>query len=93
MKRSLLLAASLLVVACDKPADLKPEDPASKNATTTGAAQTPQTAATPTPAPPVAIADGDLVTPADFEETAEKAITKASYKTELAAIETELGKD
>jgi hypothetical protein len=92
MKRSMmLLAATLFVMACDKPAEQKPDDPASKNATTTGA-QSAQTAATPTPAP-VTIADSDLATPADFEEAAEKSITKASYKTELASLETELGKE
>ena len=92
MKRSMmLLAAGLLAMACDKPADPKPDDPASKNATTTGAASAAPTAA---PAPVVVtIADGDLSTPADFEEAAEKSITKASYKTELAALETELGKE
>jgi hypothetical protein len=89
MKRSMmLLAASLLAMACDKPAEQKPDDPASKNATTTSA-QPVQTAAP----PPVTIADGDLATPADFEEAAEKSITKASYKTELASLETELGKE
>jgi hypothetical protein len=90
MKRSMmLLAASLLAMACDKPAEQKQDDPASKNATTTSAQPT-QTAATP---PPVTIADSDLSTPADFEEAAEKSITKASYKTELASLETELGKE
>jgi hypothetical protein len=91
MKRSMiLLAASLLVMACDKPAEQKPDDPASKNATTTGAQ--PTDTAAPTPAP-VTIADSDLATSADFEEAAEKSITKASYKMELASLETELGKE
>jgi len=91
----LLAAASLFVLAaCDKPAstEVKPEDP-SKNTTTTNAAAT---AATPAIAPapaPVTIEDSVLSTPADFEETAEKAITPKTYKAELATLEGDLAKD
>jgi hypothetical protein len=90
----LLFAAALCVAACDKSTpETKPEDPASKNATTTGAsAAVPTTAATPVATPPV-IVDSDLATPADFEEAAEKAISKANYKTELAVIEAEIAKE
>jgi hypothetical protein len=93
MKLSFILVAAsvLALVACDnKPADPKPDDPASKNSTTTGATQT---AATPAPLPPTVIADGDLSTPADFEETAEKSISKTTYKAELASLETDIAKD
>lgn len=94
MNRSMtmLLAASLFAIAaCDKPAETKADDPASKNATTTGATATAvTTAATPTP---LTIADTDLSTPADFEETAEKAISKANYKTELTALEADVAKE
>lgn len=90
----MLLAASLFAIsACDKPAETKPEDPASKNATTTGATTT-AAVATPTPTPtPLTIADTDLSTPTDFEESAEKAITKTTYKAELSALETDLAKE
>ena len=93
MNRTMMLvAASLLAItACDKPAETKPEDPASKNATTTGATATP--AATPTGAVAPAIADSDLSTPADFEESAEKAISKSNYKTELSSLETDLASE
>lgn len=95
MKRSIiatLMVAALAVAACeDKTA--KPEDPASKNSTTGATATTPTTTAT-TPAPaPVVIADSDLSTPADFEESAEKAITKQNYKAEIATLEKDLGKE
>jgi hypothetical protein len=92
MNRSLMLVAAgiLAIAACDnKPTtETKPDDPTSKNATT-GATTT---AATTAAAPPV-IADTDLATPADFEETAEKAISKATYKTELSALETDIAKE
>ena len=93
MNRALtILAAGLLALAAceNKPAtETKPEDPASKNATTTGATAT---AATTAATPPV-IADSDLSTPADFEETAEKAISKTNYKAELASLEADIAKD
>lgn len=83
----LLAAVALTLAACDdKKAETPPEDPANKNATTTGAT----TAAA---AQPVTIDDNDLSTPADFEETAEKAITKANYKQELAGLETDIAKE
>jgi hypothetical protein len=89
------MSALFAVAACDKPAsqDVKTED---KNATTTtnATATAATTAVTPTPAPaPVTISDGDLSTPADFEETAEKAITAKTYKAELATLESDLAKD
>jgi hypothetical protein len=93
MNRTLMILAAGLfaVAACDKPStpETKPDDPASKNATTTGATTTAATTA----AAPVVIADSDLSTPADFEETAEKAISKANYKTELASLETDIAKE
>jgi hypothetical protein len=92
MKRSMmLLAAGLLALAaCDKPAtpETKTDDPNAKHTETTGATTT---VATTPPAPP-AIADSDLATPADFEEAAEKAISKTNYKAELAAIEADIAK-
>jgi hypothetical protein len=79
------------LAACDKPADTKTEDPAGKNVTNTTNA-TATAAATAAPAP-VTINDTDVATPADFEETAEKAITAKNYKAELTTMETELAKD
>jgi hypothetical protein len=89
---SCLVACALALAACDKPAGTT-DDPASKNApaeTTTAAATAPTTAATTTT---VAIAESDLSTPADFEESAEKAITAKNYKTELKTLETEVAKE
>ena len=81
--------ALLALAACDdKKPETKPEDPAVKNATTTTTA----TASAPTPAA-VTINDSDLSTPADFEESAEKSITKANYKAELATLEGDIAKD
>ena len=96
MKSVILTAVCLLALAaCDKPAsnDPKPED---KNAPTTTNATTTSTAAvtTTTPAPaPVTIAEGDLSTPADFEESAEKAITTKNYKAELTTLEADIAKE
>lgn len=39
---------------------------------------------------PAALADSDLPVQADYEEEAEKAITPASYKAELDALEKEI---
>jgi hypothetical protein len=90
MNRAMIvLFAALAVAACE---EKKADAPAVNPAEAKNAAQTAQTAATPAPQP-VAIADSDLVTPADFEETAEKAITKANYKTELASLETDISKE
>ena len=95
MKRVITLfgcAALLALAACeDKKTETKPEDPSVKNATTTTTA-TASVAATATAAP-VAINDSDLSTPADFEESAEKAISKANYKAELATLEGDIAKD
>jgi hypothetical protein len=63
----------------------------SKNSTTGATTTTATTTATP-PAP-VAIADTDLSTPADFEEAAEKAITAKNYKAEIATIEKDIDKE
>ena len=95
MKNAILTALCLLALAaCDKPAttETKPEE---KNApTTTNATATATAATTATPAAtPVTINDSDLSTPADFEETAEKAITAKNYKTELSTLETEIAKE
>ena len=97
MKRvALLIGAALCVLAAaceDKKPDTKPEDPSVKNATTTTTA-TASVAATTTAAPAaVSINDGDLSTPADFEESAEKAINKANYKAELATLEGDISKE
>jgi hypothetical protein len=93
-----LIVTTLCLVAlaaCDKPADngAKPDE---KNAPTTTNASA--TAATPAPAvvpaaAPVTIVDGDLATPADFEEAAEKAITAKTYKADLAALEADVAKE
>ena len=94
MNRALMILAAgvLAIAACDKPStpETKADDPASKNATTTGATTTVATTAA---AAPTVIEDTDLATPADFEETAEKAISKANYKTELASLETDIAKE
>jgi len=96
--KSLILTAACMfaLVACDKPAatESKVDDPAKNTTTTNGTT----TAATPTVAPapmPVAVAvdDSILSTPADFEESAEKAITAKTYKAELATLEADLAKD
>jgi hypothetical protein len=96
MKRAIMIAAALFALAAcdDKKTDTKPEDPSVKNATTTTTASVAATttAATPTPAA-VSINDGDLSTPADFEESAEKSITKTTYKTELSTLESDIAKD
>jgi hypothetical protein len=88
----MVIAAGLLTLAAceNKPAETKPEDTASKNATTTGATATAVvTAAAPAP---LAIVDSDLATPADFEEAAEKSITKTTYKAELSTLEADIAK-
>jgi hypothetical protein len=89
MKRTMILAAAIFALAaCDeKKTETKPEEgktPTTTNATAAAPAATPQ---------PVTIADGDLSTPADFEETAEKAISKTNYKTELASLEADIAKE
>ncbi len=86
-KLGLTLVCLLALAACDKPAapEAKPDDPAAKNAP-----QVATTAATPAP---VTIAESDIATPADFEAAAEQSITKANYKTELAKLETDIGKE
>src|SRR5262249_54370161 len=79
----ILLFSTGALVGCDK-------EPTSAEAHSVSSTTTPNAApvtapATPTPPQaPVAIADSDLSTPADFEEEAEKSITTKSYKTELA---------
>lgn len=96
MKRALMLAVALFALAAceDKKAETKPEDPASKNATTTGATTATATAAAATATPAaVTIDDTDLSTPADFEETAEKGISKTNYKQELSSLEADIAKE
>ena len=96
MKSVILAAVCLLALAaCDKPAstDAKPED---KNATSTTNATTTTTAAvatTPPAATPVTINESDLSTPADFEESAAKAITAKNYKAELTTLEADIAKE
>lgn len=86
---------ALLTAACDnKPAETKPEDPAAKNGATTASTTTANAAPTAAPTPvAVTIADTDLSTPADFEESAEKQITPKNYKAELTTLEKEMEKD
>ncbi|MBX3206669.1 MAG: hypothetical protein KF764_16470 [Labilithrix sp.] len=93
MNRALMILAAGLfaVAACEnKPSTDKPGEDPSKTPTTTGATQPVVTA---TPVAPPAIADSDLSTPADFEESAEKAISKSNYKAELASLEADIAKD
>jgi hypothetical protein len=92
MKRFIMitaLCAFASVVACDKSSDPKPDEPVAKNGTTGASAPAP------TPAAPVAVTidDGDLSTPADFEEAAEKGIDSKNYKAELTTLEADLSKD
>lgn len=94
-----LTFASFAILACDKPAETKPDDPAAKNGTTTTQGTvapngtTASTAVTPPTPLPIVIADSDLSTPADFEETAEKAISAKNYKAELQTIETDVARN
>ncbi len=96
MKRARTIAMALFALAAcdDQKTETKPEDPSAKNATTTTTATVSATAATTAAAPAtVSINDTDLSTPADFEETAEKAITKANYKKELSSLEGDIAKE
>jgi hypothetical protein len=93
MKSFILTAACLLaLVACDKPTstEAKVDDPAKNTTTTTNATAAATATATPLV---VTVDDSVLATPADFEETAEKAITAKTYKAELATLEADLAKD
>jgi hypothetical protein len=95
MKRMMILPLAILLFACDKPNEKK-DDTATTAATSTATpATTATTTTTPanTAAPVVDIAEADLVTPADMQDDAEKAITKQNYKKELASLETEMSKD
>ena len=95
MKRLMILPLAIVLFACDKPADKK-DDTATTPTTTatpTTSATTATTAAAAATAAPADIAEADLVTPADMQDDAEKAVTKKTYKTELAALETEMSKD
>ena len=98
MKRvSMILGAALFVLAAcdDKKPETKTDDPASKNATTSASASAAATTTATTTAAPttLSINDSDIATPADFEEAAEKSITKATYKAELATLESDIAKD
>jgi hypothetical protein len=90
MNRSLVgVVATLLLsmsISCEKekiPDPTPTGTPAASAAAATPAAA-PVVAPTPLPEPE------NLPVAADFEDEAEKAITKANYKTELASIEAEL---
>lgn len=91
MKRlsMLMVVGSLFVFAgCEKKAsEAKVEGPVPTNAPEATAKAAESAAAQPE------IADSDLSTPADFEEAAEKEISKANYKEELAALEAEIEKE
>lgn len=94
MKRAILTCICVAALAaCDKPAETKPDDPSAKNtptaATATGAAAAPTGAA----AAASSLDDKDLVTPADFEETAEKSIDAKNYKAEYASLEQQITKE
>jgi len=93
-----VIVAGLALVACDKPQDAKPNDPATPATTAQATTATNTLTNTPTTAQakagePVTIADSDLVTPADYESAAETAITSKNYKTEIASLEAELNKE
>lgn len=73
-----LLAASMLVVACEE------QKPAAQS---TGS----QAEATPKPAVAVApIKDEDIPTPSDFDEEAAKDISADNYKAEVDALDKEI---
>src|SRR3954454_11863403 len=90
-KKTMLMGALCALFAISACEAKKTEEPTGKDTTTgaTTAAATP-TATTVALAQPVTIDDKDLSTPADFEEAAEKDITKTTYKKELAALETSI---
>jgi hypothetical protein len=96
-----IVLASLALFACDKPEDAKPTEPATPAATApapnTLTPNTPTNTATTAGTQAkagdgVTIADTDLVTSADYEAEAEKAITNKNYKTEITSLEAEIGK-
>jgi hypothetical protein len=86
-----VLAALLLAMplSCDKEKGLDPAPvPASAGSVAAAtAAAAPSAAVAPTPAPAEV---ENIPVAADFEEEAEKTITKANYKTELDTLEAEL---
>ena len=97
--------ATALLFGCDKgEGEKKPEpDPSvaatAANTTTQapanavpGAGDTNTATAAPRPALDT-ISEADLSTPADFEEEADKTIDAKNYKTELASLDTEIGKE
>lgn len=99
MNRYILTAvclSALAVAACDKPTtETKTEEKSSTSVTAGSAtgATTAATTTTTTTTTTVTIQDSDLATPADFEETAEKAITPKNYKAELATLEADIAKE
>lgn len=84
----ILSAATLLcVAACDKE---KVPEPAAVTSSTP-VAPSPSAAAAPAPATTAATAGAETIpVAADFEEEAEKSITKANYKAELSSLEAEI---
>ena len=86
----MMLRAAVLLVVCTLLGCNPDTAPTAGSASTTAA-----------PAPPASVrkrtnygdqyADEDVAVPSDYEEEAEKAITKANYKEELGTIEAELG--
>jgi hypothetical protein len=91
VKRAILTCLCLAALAaCDKPADPKPADPSPKQNTPadTATAPAPTTASTAS-----SLDDKDLVTPADFEEAAEKSIDAKNYKAEYATLEQQITKE
>ena len=78
-----MVAASAFLcfaAACEKE-EKKPEPAAAPSAVA---------APTPTPAPAPAATQETIPVAADFEEDAEKTITKANYKSELDSLEKEI---
>lgn len=87
---SLAVGAALLLAAssCEKGPESTEKPSAAASATTVSSAAPAVASAVP-PAPGEA---DDIPVAADFEEEAEKTITKANYKAELDALEAELKK-
>jgi hypothetical protein len=82
-------ATLLCFAACDKEKVTEPAAATSSTPVAPSAAAAPATA--PAPAATAATAGAETIpVAADFEEEAEKSITKANYKTELSSLEAEI---
>ena len=93
------LAAPLLILACDKPSSeatpsaQPPSTPPAATAANTATQANANANAQPSTAAAAAIPETDIVTAADFEDEAEKAITSKNYKAELTSLEAEVQKE